>query len=148
MIHFEQNKSIFILIVNPITSCLTYANDIGNGYRIKLNCQLYPSSANENAHAWPIYKFNLHSLNLNPCLSQKSTIKDTITQKILLQKIKSSRKQFFFNSKTQSHVTQTWYWRPLWYHCWNNLVFVSHTKTHAAEATTKTDLLQSWTINM
>ena len=34
--HFEQNKRIFILIVNPISSCLTYVNDTGNGYRIKL----------------------------------------------------------------------------------------------------------------
>ena len=57
----------------------------------------------------------------------------------LLQKIKSPRKQFFFNSKTQSHVIQTWYWKSGSDTNVGKYGFVSHTK-HTAEAT-NTDLL-------
>ena len=113
--HFEQTKRIFILIVNPISSCLIYVNGIGNGYRIKFICQLYPSSAKQNAYTWPIYQFRLYSLNLNPCLSQKSTINDTIMQKLY-------RKLFSLILKTQSHVIQAWYWRLHWYQLLENLV--------------------------
>ena len=142
--HFEQNKRIFILIVNPISSCLTYVNGIGNGYRIKFNCQLYPSRANQNAHAWPIYQFHLHSLNLNPCLSQKSTIKDTIMQKLYCRKLNHQGNSFSLILKL-NHML---YKHDIEDHsdtiCWKKSGFVSHTK-HTAEAT-NTDLLHSWKI--
>ena len=62
----------------------------------------------------------------------------------LLQKIKPPRKRFFFNSKTQSHFIQTWYWRPLWYQIVGKFGFASHTK-HTAEAT-NIYLLHLWEI--
>ena len=34
---------------------LIYVNGISNSYWIKFNCQLYPSNAKRNAHAWPIF---------------------------------------------------------------------------------------------
>ena len=74
-----------------------------------------------------ILKFNTAWLksNLNNIITSISVSSDNNSKTKLCRKITTEFskpwKQFSLILKLTQHVIQTWDWRPLWYHCWENI---------------------------